>query len=155
MKIIGFRNSTTRLRYAVLEINDNGVEFKNANGEHCIKYPKDIEDNPQKLNWLFDEISRILRKHSDAICCAIKTSEYGRAEKKATRFTSQADAVTILASVRDGKEITDFIYSQLPTSSAKVKDYSEGLAGKTDKYWDAQIADAIAVAYAGRAKANG
>ena len=44
--------------------------------------------------------------------------------------------------------IAEYVYSQLPVSSTSVKNYSEDLAGKSDKYWDNQIADAIAVAYA-------
>lgn len=155
MKLIGFRNSTTSLRYAVMEIEKDHIAFLNASDEHCIKYPKEIEDSAKKLEWLFDETCRILRKHPDTACCAIKVSEYGRVEKKSSRFTSHADAVTMLACAKGNKNIFDYVYSQLPTSSAKVKDYSESLAGRSDKYWDAQIADAIAVAYATRGMADG
>jgi len=148
MKLIGFRNSTTSLRYAVLEIEGDRAEFSNSSNEHCIKYPKELEESGEKLEWLFDEVHRILRKYTDAACCAIKVSEYGRAEKKASRFTSYADAITILACKKAGMHIAEYVYSQLPVSSTSVKNYSEDLAGKSDKYWDNQIADAIAVAYA-------
>ncbi len=155
MKIIGFRNSTTSLRYAILEIDNGKVQFLNANQEHCIKYPKEIEASSGKLDWLYDEVCRILRKHPDTDLVAIKTNEYGRAEKKSTRFTSHADAVTMLACAKNNKDVVDYIYSQLPTSSAKVKEYSENLAGKSDKYWDAQIADAIVAAYTARRVVSG
>lgn len=155
MKLIGFRNSTTSLRYAVLELADDNLSFVNSGSEHVINYPTEYEDGPEKLNWLYDEVCRILRKNSDIYSCGIKVSEFGRPEKKATRFTAHADAITTLACVKSGHSIAEFLYSQLPTSRAKVKEYSEKLAGKTDKYWDAQIADAIAVAFAVRAQSNG
>lgn len=155
MKLIGFRNSTTSLRYAVLEQTDDNLSFVNSDSEHTIKYPTEYEDGPEKLNWLYDEVCRIFRKNSDIHSCGIKINEFGRSEKKVTRFTAHADAITTLACVKSGHSITEFLYSQLPTSSAKVKAYSEKLAGKTDKYWDTQIADAIAVAYAVRTQSNG
>lgn len=147
MKIIGFRNSTTCLRYAVLEWSGDNVSFKNNNEEHSLKYPKELESSEQKLKWLYDEVSRILRKNPDIEAVGLKVSEYGRAEKKSTRFTSYADAMVFLVCGQNQKDIHEFIYTQLPTTSAKVKDYAENLVGKTDKYWDTQIADAIAVAY--------
>ena len=37
----------------------------------------------------------------------------------------------------------------LKTSSSRVKVLCEGLLGKTDKYWDNTMADAMLVAYRG------
>ena len=124
MKIIGFRNSSSSLRYAILNFKDDGVEFENANGEHALKYPKGTDTTQDKLVWLHDEVSRILRKNKDVAVCALKSSEYGRSEKKANRFTSYADAIVLLACRQNGLSVEDFIYTQLPTTNAQVKVYA-------------------------------
>jgi len=155
MKIIGFRNSTNCLRYAILNWDGEIVSFKNKVGEHSLKYPAGLENTDQKLKWLHDEVTRILTKNPDAECVGLKVSEYGRAEKKSSRYTSYADSIVFLTCAQNNLSIYDFIYSQLPTTSQKVKAYAEGLSGKTDKYWDTQISDAIAVAVAARKKTNG
>lgn len=154
MKIIGFRNSTTSLRYALLEWDGKNATFLNRTDEHCLKYPKEISSIPAKLKWLSDEIDRIIRKNKDIEYVGVKVSEYGRAEKKATRFTSYADAIIFLVCEKNNIPTQEYIYSQLPTTSKDVKGYAEKIAGETDKYWDAQIADAISVAYAVKREAK-
>lgn len=147
MKVIGFRNSPTHVRYAVLEVEGNKASFLNASGEHILKYPQSIDDVPDKLDWLFKEVNRVFNLNVETKFCALKCNEYNRSEKTSTRYTAYADAIVLLASRMRSIPVQYFLYKQIHLTSSDVMNFAEAKAGKCNKRWDTQIADAIAVAY--------
>lgn len=147
MKVIGFRNSPTLVRYAILDIHGDKVSFKNARGEHILEYPLSIDNVPDKLDWLFKEVTRVFELYDDTKLCALKCNEFIRRETTSTRYTAYADAIVLLASRMRSIPVEYFLYKQIGLTSSEVMTFAEAKAGTCNKRWDTQIADAIAVAY--------
>ncbi len=147
MNIIGFRNSPSQLRYAILAIDGNEISFRNASGEHALSYPKNIVAIPEKLDWLYKEVIRVLDHNCGIRMCALKCNEYLKKESKSTRYTSYADSIVMLACRMHNIPIEHFLYKQIQLTRSEVLDFAQNIAGKSDKLWNDQIADAIAVAY--------
>lgn len=148
MKVIGIRNSPTKIRYCILEKNENEYIFSNSGLENRLLFPKGMDDIGEKLNWCYDEVSRIIRKNSDIDKIVIKTSELSmRGETNAIRMTTYLDGILILLGKQLGITIVLKKYTNLNTKRVEVKKYAEERVGKTLNYWDEQIADAIAAAF--------
>lgn len=52
-------------------------------------------------------------------------------------------ATIMLIAARRNLPVTRLLYSNLRLNSSTVKDAAAALVGKTEKYWDSAIADAI------------
>ena len=149
MAVIGFRASTQEIRYAILSKSDNRVVFLNKNEENLIRFPIAITNIEEKLYWAKSEIDRILRISYDIEKIYLKTNEFNGTDNSSKRETTYIDALILLSAKERNIPIEKKLYNQLGASSNKVKEFSERLVGKTDKYWDSTIADAILVAYRG------
>ena len=83
----------------------------------------------------------------DKIC--IKTNEFNGIETTSKRETTYFDAIFLLCAKEHNIPVEKKLYSQICSSSNKAKEDAEQRVGKTNKYWNNVIADAILVAYRG------
>lgn len=150
MKILGVRTAPKQLRFALIEVNGNAVDFLNRDNEHLIKVPAGVTEVQDIIHWQKSELDRILRQNPDIDLVAIKTSEYSRSDTKSTRLASYLDAAVLLAAKDAHIQVCTRLYSQIGAKRANVKERAELRVGATDKYWNEQIADAIMVAWAVR-----
>lgn len=147
MKTIGIRASSAEIRYAILSKSSNGdIVFENMNTENRLVYPANTNGLTGKLSWVKMEIERILRVNADTTNVILKTNEYGQ-ESSAKRETTYIDSVIILSCAENNIDIDTKIYSQIGTNSAGTKKHAELRVGKTDKYWNNTIADAVNCAF--------
>lgn len=149
MSIIGLRASAQEIRYAILNTDDSGnVVFANKDSENRIKYPATIEKVEDKLQWVKSEIDRILRVNPAIERVYIKTNEYGT-ETAAKRETTYIDSIFLLSAKEHNIPVEKKLNSQIASTASKAKEYAESRVGRTDKYWNNTMADAILVAYWG------
>jgi hypothetical protein len=64
------------------------------------------------------------------------------------------DGVVMQSALQNGKTAHTFLYANMQQgmSSKKVQAFAEANVGRSDKYWNAQMADAVAAAWTGRDK---
>jgi len=148
---LGIRTAPTQLRYALIKVDDdNNCSLVNSNSESLIKVPAGMDDFSEKLSWQKDEIDRIIRQNQDVEKILLKIGEYGRSDTKSSRLAAYFDAVVILAAKEANIPIQTKVYNQLSTKRKQVKEHAEARIGRTEKYWNEQIADAIVAAWSGR-----
>lgn len=149
MMVIGLRASAQEIRYAVLDNDTNGnVVFVNKDLENRIKYPATIDRVEDKLHWVKSEVDRILRVNPAIERIYIKTNEYGT-ETSAKRETTYIDSIFLLSAKEHNIPVEKKLNSQIASTANKAKEYAENRVGRTDKYWNNTMADAILVAYWG------
>lgn len=146
MKVLGLRASTTEIRYAILEKTSDEIIFTNQNTEHRMVYPANLDSIESKLKWLYDEINRVIRQNPDIDKIIIKTNEYTN-ETGAKRETIYTDAIILLIAFENNIPVVRKLYSQIGATSRDVKERAEARVGRTDRYWNNTMADAIACAY--------
>lgn len=149
MSILGLRASAQEIRYAILENDaDGNVAFVNINSENRIKYPATINRVEDKLQWVKSEMDRILRVNPTIEKVYIKINEYGT-ETAAKRETTYIDSIFLLSAKEHNIPVEKKLNSQISSTASKAKEYAENRVGRTDKYWNNTIADAVLVAYWG------
>lgn len=148
MKILGVRTAPGQLRYALVAKENDELILINSESESQIKVPAGIDEYSDMLAWQKDEVDRILRQNPDILKVVIKIGEYGRSDTKSNRLGSYFDAAVILAAKEANIKVESKLYSQLGTKRAQVKEHAESRVGKTTKYWNEQIGDAIIAAWA-------
>ncbi len=150
MRILGLRSSADLVRYASLECNGTTVTLLNASSESKLPFPATAITATEKLLWFEKELERILRADPGYDRIAIKMNELARGglrgETLASRQAAYLDATALLVATRMNIPAETYLYTSIGTSSKEVKEFSETRAGRTAKYWDAQMADAIAAA---------
>lgn len=150
LKLLGIRTAPTQLRYALINVNEGECSLMNANSESLIKVPAGMSDFSEMLSWQKSEIDRIIRQNQNVEKIVLKIGEYGRSDTKSSRLAAYFDAVVILAAREADISLETKIYNQLGTKRAQVKGHAEDRVGRTEKYWNEQIADAIIAAWSGR-----
>ncbi|MCU7932800.1 MAG: hypothetical protein KZQ90_18550 [Candidatus Thiodiazotropha sp. (ex Codakia rugifera)] len=148
MKILGIRTAPKQLRFALVEVSSNSITLLNNDSEHLIKVPAGITETEDIVHWQKSEVDRILRQNLDIAFVALKTSEYARSETKAVRLATYLDAAVLLSAKDAHKPVYYKLYSQIGATRSTVKERAEDRVGRTSKYWNEQIADAIMVAWA-------
>lgn len=142
-KVLGFRADPSNARYAIVTHDGSAFALENANAETRLVYPADIAEAPKKVLWLYREIERIFHADPTIERVVIKTNEYGLTEKAAMRESSYIEAVLMLLCEQRQIPVAIKTYASLSTRSADVKVHAEARVGRTAKYWDNKIADAI------------
>lgn len=145
-KVLGFRADPSNARYAIVEYDGKKFKLQNGATESKLVYPSDIEDAPKKVLWLYREIERIFHANPDIARVVIKTKEFGVRETKAMRESTYLEAALMLYCEVKKIPVCAKVYTSLDTRSADVKDDAEKRTGRTAKYWDTKIADAIVAA---------
>jgi len=151
MQILGIRTSSKCIRYAVVNWDGQNATLVNADNESKLNFPAGIEEIADKLVWLHAELERIFRKYPDLSRVAVKMNQFVP-EKMANRYSTNLDGVVMLAAKQNGKSASTVLYANIEKgmSSAKIKSFAEGNVGCSSKYWDAQMADAVAAAWTRR-----
>ena len=146
--ILGIRTSTKAVRFAILEQQGSTISLINANSENMLTFPASYQKIEQKLNWLFNELERILRQHPDINKIVIKTNEYapGREQAK-SREAAYYDSVILLIAERKQLPVSLKVYKSIGTKRAEVKNFSSTKVGSTSNHWDEPMADAVAAAW--------
>lgn len=147
MIVLGIRASAQEVRYAILEKNENNeIVFVNRDEENRLKYPSNISSVEDKLFWVKSEIDRILRINSiDKI--VVKMNEYAGTENHSKRETTYVDAIIILSAKENNIEVERKLNSQISSTATRAKELAENRVGKTEKYWNNTMADAILAAF--------
>lgn len=146
MKVLGIRNYSNGIRYCILEKNENQIEFVNKNTETKIDKPRGYEGKELYL-WCQKEINRILDTNQGIDAVAIKQNENIQSCYSKLKDTIFFDCIVSMAAYNRDLSVKSFVYNQLGVSSKTVIQQAEAIVQeKTEKYWDAKIADAIIVA---------
>lgn len=151
MQILGIRTSSKCVRYAVVNWDGQDAALVNESDESRLIFPATMEEIADKLLWLKAELERIFRKYPDINHVAIKMNQFGT-EKMANRYSTHMDGAVMLSAKMEGKPVSTLVYASIERgmSSKKVQNFSESNVGRTRKYWNAQMADAIAAAWTRR-----
>lgn len=151
MVILGVRTSPTTVRYAVLEYNGAAVSLVNADLENKLDFPADCRSIEQKLHWLHQELDRVLRQYPGIGTIVIKANEYGRGgETAASREAAYFDAIILMTAGTRQLSVDVKLYRTIGTRRNEVKAFAENKVGKTNRYWNEQMADAVSAAWSGR-----
>ena len=145
-RVLGFRAEPSGARYAV--VDHDGTKFKLVNRatESRLVFPATLTEAPDKVLWLHREIKRIFHADTDIERVVIKTNEFVMRETGAKRVSAYIEAAVMLYCAEHKIPVTTKTYASLATSSSASKSDAEQRVGKTLKYWDAKIADAILAA---------
>lgn len=149
MKVLGFRADPSAPRYAIVEAVGNNFMLLNADAESRLVYPASVSTSSEKVAWLYRELERIFRDHSDIARVVIKTNEYTQSDSKAKRESAYAEAMMLLYCTKRQISVDTKIYTSLGTKSGDVKAHAEQRVARTSKYWDAKMADAVVAAWSG------
>jgi len=149
MKVLGFRADPSAPRYAIVERNGDAYSLLNVDGENRLTYPAAVEAPAEKAAWLYREIERVFREHTGIVRIAIKTNEYTQSDSKAKRESAYAEAMVLLYCAQHQIPVEVKTYASLGTNSGGVKEHAEGRVGRTSKYWDPKMADAVVAAWNG------
>ena len=149
MKAIGIRVHPKGARYAVVEHDGTAFSLLNANGESRLLFPANVLGSAEKVVWLYRELERLHHDHNDIEKICVKTNEYTQSDSKSKRESAYLEGVVILFCAQRNIPVDVKIYASLGTKSADVKDYAEQRVGRTQKYWDTKVADAVIAAWNG------
>ncbi|MDD4819280.1 MAG: hypothetical protein PHD21_00360 [Flavobacteriales bacterium] len=145
MKILGIRNYSDGIRYAIIEKDDSGYKCLNLSNENRITKPKSCEGN-DIYTWFRKEIERIIDNNKGFDGIAIKQNENTPSNYSKLKQVMFFDCITTMVASDKNIPISSFVYTNLRTSSKNVEQLAESNVGKTSKHWDTKIADAIVAA---------
>lgn len=149
MTVLGFRADPSAPRYALVRKDGTAFVLVNGAGETKLSYPANVSSPAEKVGWLYREIERIFRDNPGITRVVIKTNEYTQSDSKAKRESAYAEAMLLLYCSQRQVPVDVKIYTSLGTKSASVKEDAEARVGRTPKYWDAKMADAVVAAWSG------
>lgn len=149
MKIMGVRVGPRRTRVAIVGREGATHTLLNSDTESRLTYPADLPELDQKLLWLYREMERLHHEHPDITKICIKTNEYTATDSKSKRESAYFEAATMLYWRQQSIPVTLNVYASLGTRSLDVKAHAEQRVGRTEKYWDTQMADAVIAAWKG------
>ena len=121
----------------------------NSDDENRLVYPANVDNTAEKAAWLYHELERIFRDNNDIEKMCIKTNEFTQTDTKPKRESAHLEGVVILFCAHKRIVVESKIYSSLKTNSRDVRSHAEERVGKTDRYWDTKMADAVIAAWHG------
>ena len=149
MKVLGIRVDPSKTRYALVETTEDKPTLLNGGGESRLIYPANMSLPDEKVEWLYRELDRVFHEHQDIIKVCIKTNEYTQSDSKAKRESAYLEGSVLLFCRHNNIPVSVKIYASLATRSADVKRHAEQRVGRTEKYWDTKMADAVVAAWRG------
>mgnify|MGYP001037372527 CR=1 FL=1 len=149
MKLLGIRVEPKKARYALIGSDNGDFTFINADTESRLVYPDGLSKTDQKMDWLYQELARILHEHQDIKKVCIKTNEYTQSDNKSKRETAHLEGAVLLFCKQNNLPVTLKNYASLATRNSSVKEHAEERVGRSNKYWDTKIADAVVAAWRG------
>ena len=147
MIVLGFRADPSQPRYSLVKKDGETFVLANADGETRLSYPANVTSAESKTVWMFREIERIFRDTPGISGVVIKTNEYTQSDSKAKRESAYAEAMLMLYCAQHQIPVQVKIYASLATNSKTVKEHAEQRVGRSSKYWDAKMADAVVAAW--------
>lgn len=147
MKVLGLRVDPKGARYALVERDGQTYELLNSESENRLIFPANVKESIEKADWLFAELERLFREHKDISRVCIKTNEYTQNDSKRKRESAYLEGVIILFCAQKKLPLDIKIYASLGAKSSDVKMHAENRVGKTQKYWDTKMADAVVAAW--------
>ena len=149
MKVMGVRVDPRITRVAIVRRKEATCTLLNSDTDSRLTYPADLSKSGDKVLWLFREMERLHCEHPDIDKVCIKTNEYTGTDNKSKRESAYLEAAIMLYWRQNSIPVTVNFYTSLGTRNADVKIFAERCVGRTEKYWDTKIADAITAAYKG------
>ncbi|UTW50187.1 hypothetical protein KFF05_09350 [bacterium SCSIO 12827] len=149
MKVLGIRVDPKKTRYALIDYDGTDFTLLNADAESRLSYPANVTEPDEKVDWLYRELERVLHENQDISKVCIKTNEYTQSDSKAKRESAYLEGAVLLFCRQKTLPVTVKIYASLATRSADVKCHAEQRVGRTVKYWDTKMADAVIAAWNG------
>lgn len=149
MKILGIRVSPQATRFALVEFESSAYKLLNSNTESRLIYPAGLPTSAEKVEWLYLELERLLNEHPDIARVCIKTNEYTPTDSKPKRLSAHLEGAILLFCRQNQILVSIKTYLSLGTRSSEVKNHAEQRVGRTRKYWDTKMADAVVAAWQG------
>jgi hypothetical protein len=151
MKVMGFRADPNAPRYAIASDENGAHSLLNADGDSKLTIPVSLADDAdeKRIHWLYREIEQVFEAHQGISKVIIKCNEYTQQETKAKRKSAYLDAAVMLCCAQKGIPVEVKIYASMGTTSADTRAHAESRVGRTAKYWDAKMADAVNAAWWG------
>jgi hypothetical protein len=146
MKILGIRNSPTKIRFCILEGDASNIDFINQNDENRIEMPKSLKTEAEIYEWVKSEFKRIFDKYGPFDHMVIKQNENVPTRYSKVRPVMFLDCLATMAAIEKNTPFSSLIYTSIGTNSKEVTKFAEDNATKTTINWDSQMADAVAVA---------
>ncbi|MEI6516045.1 MAG: hypothetical protein WCO77_08710, partial [bacterium] len=110
MKVIGVRNSTDTIRFAVIEKNGRGIHFLNADDGNRIVLPKTIPDRAARMAWARQELDRVITRHGPIAGIALKQNENQPKAYTQTVAVAFLDALWFLAAGEKATKIESYVF---------------------------------------------
>lgn len=153
MKVLGFRGDPKAPRYAVVS-KCNGVftlENADSNSDNKLRVPASVASgtNADQLKWIYNEVLEIISAHSGITKVVIKQNEFTPQDTKPKRHSAYIDAAVMLACAHKSILVEVKTYASMSAKNKTTKQLAESRVGKTDKYWDTKMADAVNAAWCG------
>lgn len=149
MKVLGIRVDPKKTMYALVDYDGTNFTLLNADTETRLLYPANVSDPDEKVDWLYRELERVLHENQDIDRVCITTNEYTQSDNKSKRESAYLEGAVLLFCRKNNLPVTVKIYASLGTKSGDVKNHAEQRVGKSSKYWDAKMADAVIAAWNG------
>ena len=146
MKVIGIRVEPKKVRYALVETDGTHFSLLNSECESRLVFPVDVVEADEKVDSLHRELERVFHENPNILKCYIETNEYTRTDSKSKRETAHFERAILLMCRQKNVPVTSKIYASHNTRSAEVMGHTEQRVGRTQKYWDAKIADTVVAA---------
>jgi Holliday junction resolvasome RuvABC endonuclease subunit len=147
MHILGIRTAPQQIRYAIVESVSGSCSLLNAGGENLIKRPAQIEEVAKYLQWVKDELHRVIRQNPGLDVIALKIPEFQGKKTSTSRLGEYLDAVVLLVAAEAEIPVITKLYGQMATRRSDVARHAEDRVGRTNTNWNDQMADAVAVAW--------
>jgi len=144
MRILGIRNSPTKIRFCILEGDKSSYLFINHADENKIDLPKSLKTEFATYEWVKSEFKRLFDKYGPFDHLAIKQNENVPTRYSSVKPVMFFDCIASMVAIENNTPFTSHIYTSLGTKSKEVLSFVETKVSKTNANWDSQIADAIA-----------
>lgn len=149
MIVLGFRSDPKTPRYALVDSSTTPITLLNAESESRLSFPADCASDAAKVTWLYREFERIFHAHPDIAQVVIKKGEFTQSDNDAKRSASYQEAALLLYCGQHNKQVATKIYASLSTRGAQVLDHAIARVGRTTRYWNSKMADAVIAAWWG------
>jgi len=145
MKILGVRNSPTKIRFCILEGDSSNHTFSNSNTENKIDLPKSLKSEFDIFQWVESEFKRVFDNYGPFDHLAIKQNENVPTRYSSVKPVMFMDCIATMVAIKNNTSFSSHLYTSLSTKSKEVLSFVEGKGFKTNVHWDSQIADAVIV----------
>ena len=149
MKVIGVRVGPKATRVAIVGEEEGALVLLNSDIESRLIYPVDLSAPEEKVFWLYREMERLHREYPNLARVGIKTNEYTVMDSKAKRESAYFEGAIMLYWRQKSIPVFVRTYASLGTRGADVRADAEQRVGRTARYWNKQMADAVIIAWRG------